>query len=110
MGILVRAPPKSHKPPNIADQRTAAVDVNIYASDPSHAKPLIGNHENTDIGAFIRDYLDVDVDAVTEELKEAAEKGALDMGDPVSDERAMAAQDHYHGEFKRGLEEWGHVH
>lgn len=85
----------------------SAVDVNIYASHPSHAKPLIGNHENTEIGTFIRDYLDVDLDAVTKELKE---QGAmLKMGAPVGDEREMAEMDHYHGDFKRGLDE-GHLH
>ena len=85
-----------------------AVDVNIYASSPSHARPLIGNHENTEIGKFIREYLDVDVEAVTKELRESG--AMLGMGEPVSDERAQAEEDHYHGEFKRGLEEWGHVH
>ena len=34
---------------------------------------LIGNHENTEVGDFLRDYLDVDVEAVTRELQE---KGA----------------------------------
>lgn len=92
---------------NLTHPSPTAVDVNIYASHPSHAEPLIGNHENTEIGTFIRDYLDVDLDAVTKELKE---QGALlKMGAPVGDERAMAEPDHYHGDFKRGLEE-GRLH
>ncbi|KAK5100488.1 vacuolar alkaline phosphatase [Lithohypha guttulata] len=45
-----------------------AVDVNIYASDPRHVKPLIGNHENTEIGRFLAEFLEVDVEAVTKEL------------------------------------------
>lgn len=46
-----------------------AVDVNIYASDPRHARNLIGNRENTDVGKFLADFLDVDVDEVTEEIQ-----------------------------------------
>jgi len=46
----------------------SAVDVNIYGSDGSEA--LRGNHENVEVGKFLRDYLDVDVDSVTEELVE----------------------------------------
>lgn len=46
----------------------SAVDVNIYGSAGSEA--LRGNHENTDIGIYLRDYLDVDVDGITKELRE----------------------------------------
>ena len=88
----------------------AAVDVNIYASHPSHAESLIGNHENTEIGKFIRDYLDVDIDAVTKELKEAEAAGVLGMGEPVSDERATAKAEGYGGDFRKRDLEWGHVH
>jgi alkaline phosphatase len=45
----------------------SAVDVNIYGTDGS--SPLRGNHENTDIGKFLRSYLDVNVNGITEELK-----------------------------------------
>lgn len=45
-----------------------AVDVNIYASDPKHARALVGNHENTEVGKFLADFLEVDVEAVTGEL------------------------------------------
>jgi alkaline phosphatase len=50
----------------------SAVDVNIYASDRHAAKKLQGNHENTEVGQFLRWYLDVEkeVDEVTKELKE----------------------------------------
>jgi alkaline phosphatase len=44
----------------------SAVDVNIYGY--GDIDPLRGNHENTDIGVFLREYLDVDVDAITKEL------------------------------------------
>lgn len=49
----------------------SAADVNIYASDQKLAAPLVGNHENTEIGAFLRNYLGVKVDEVTKELKKA---------------------------------------
>ncbi|KAF1935553.1 alkaline phosphatase-like protein [Clathrospora elynae] len=51
----------------------SAADVNIYSSDPKAAMALVGNHENTEVGEFLRDYLGVDVESVTKELRE---KGA----------------------------------
>lgn len=47
-----------------------AVDVNIYSSGGGGAEALRGNVENTDVGKFLREYLDVDVEAVTKELRE----------------------------------------
>lgn len=47
----------------------SGADVNIYSTDASVAKALIGNHENTEIGDFLRNYLGVDVKAITDELK-----------------------------------------
>ncbi|KAH6680748.1 putative repressible alkaline phosphatase [Halenospora varia] len=46
----------------------SSVDVNIYGSSGSEA--LRGNHENTEVGKFLREYLGVDVDAITAELVE----------------------------------------
>jgi alkaline phosphatase len=51
----------------------SAADVNIYSSDARAAAALVGNHENTEVGQFLSNYLDVDVKAVTDELRE---KGA----------------------------------
>lgn len=85
----------------------SAVDVNIYASNPQHAKRLIGNHENTEIGEFIRDYLDVDLEAVTKELKEqGAILSKVDswLGKPMDDQDTSVDLDHYSGDFKRSLE------
>lgn len=48
----------------------SAADVNIYSSDPKKTAALAGNHENTEVGDFLRNYLEVDVEAVTKELKE----------------------------------------
>lgn len=46
----------------------SAVDVNIYSSGGPGAEAIRGNVENTDVGKYLRNYLNVDVDAVTEEL------------------------------------------
>ena len=88
------------------------MDVNIYASNSRDASPLVGNHENTDIGDFIREYLDVDTKAVTRRLKEQGtlllQKGDEWMGSVVEDEMARNRGDHYEGDFKkRGLGEGG---
>ena len=49
----------------------SAVDVNIYAAgDPLVWDKLRGNHENTEIGQFIQDYLELDLEAVTEILNQ----------------------------------------
>lgn len=48
----------------------SAVDVNIYSSGGPHAEDIHGNVENTEIGKFLRSYLNVDTEAVTKELKE----------------------------------------
>lgn len=48
----------------------SAVDVNIYSSGGPRAEDIHGNVENTDVGKFLRSYLDVDVEAITEQLKE----------------------------------------
>ncbi|KAL9098002.1 MAG: hypothetical protein Q9163_006248 [Psora crenata] len=86
----------------------SAADVNIYASTPGAAKALIGNHENTEIGEFIRDYLDLDLDAITKELKGVAatmqqQGNEAWMGEAASEDDGPETLDHYHGDFKRGL-------
>jgi len=45
--------------------------VNIYGTEGSNK--LRGNNENTDVGKFLRDYLEVDVKEVTEELIKASQ-------------------------------------
>ena len=89
----------------------SAVDVNVYASDPAAAKALIGNHENTEVGGFIRDYLELDLDGITEELKKNAAAAVQEMqshggegswmGKAVSEEDTKEALDHYHGDFRK---------
>ena len=41
------------------------MDVNIYAAGEGVREKLRGNHENTEIGRFIKDYMELDLDAVT---------------------------------------------
>lgn len=47
----------------------SAVDVNIYSSGGGGADKIRGNMENTQIGEFLREYIGVDVDEVTRELR-----------------------------------------
>lgn len=94
----------------------SAADVNIYSSDPKAAAALVGNHENTEVGEFLRDYLGVDVDAVTKELREkgvklmAEIKGEMVnwMGKVPEEGQRLDGQNHlagYGGDFrKRGLQ------
>ncbi|KAI1268407.1 alkaline phosphatase [Xylariaceae sp. FL1019] len=48
----------------------SAVDVNVYSSGGPGTDAIRGNVENTDVGKFLREYLSVDVEAVTKELNE----------------------------------------
>ncbi|MCJ1350292.1 MAG: hypothetical protein MMC33_000273 [Icmadophila ericetorum] len=91
----------------------SAADVNIYASSPKDAQALIGNHENTEVGNFLRDYLDLDLELITKELVEkgpsfntfAADGSAISwMGKPLPESKVVGQMDHYHGDFKRSLE------
>lgn len=57
-----------------------AVDVNIYSSGGPGTDALRGNVENTDVGRFLRHYLDVDVEAITQELRDKTKRpAAVDM-------------------------------
>lgn len=91
----------------------SAADVNIFASDPRAASPLVGNHENTEVGEFLRSYLGVDVAAVTEELNARGFEfdGVSAVGEKVSwlgkapeEGERLDGQDHldhYQGDFKK---------
>ncbi|KAH7349757.1 repressible alkaline phosphatase [Plectosphaerella cucumerina] len=63
-----------------------AVDVNVYSSGGRDTDKIRRNVENTDIGKFLRDWLDVDVDPITAELQKNYEVLAA-----VEDMRAGAA-------------------
>ena len=112
-------PPSSHVFADMISRRAqvgwtshghSAVDVNVYASSPVVAKALVGNHENTEVGAFIANYLDLDLEDITEDLrsKAAAVEGEMPggeaggwMGKVVSDEDAQETLAHYHGDFRK---------
>ncbi|KAI9734431.1 MAG: hypothetical protein M1818_006819 [Claussenomyces sp. TS43310] len=77
----------------------SAVDVNIYGS--AGASQLRGNHENTEIGDFLREYLEVDVEAITKELNEKTKLFSNAdisswMGSPMTDEELRQLPDHHY--------------
>ncbi|KAI9894106.1 MAG: hypothetical protein M1814_004877 [Vezdaea aestivalis] len=85
----------------------SAVDVNIYGS--AGTEYLRGNHENTEIGKFMSDWLEVDVDAITKELLEkgtsfdsinAAGERESWLGKPLEHGKVLDKLDCYHGDFK----------
>jgi alkaline phosphatase len=95
------------------------VDVNIYASNPQHAALLAGNHENTEVGNFLRDYLGLDLESITKELREKgaqfdtlAADGTRQswMGRTPPAERKLDELDHYSGDFKKRSSDCGCLH
>ncbi|EEQ86607.1 hypothetical protein RJZ56_002713 [Blastomyces dermatitidis] len=88
----------------------SAVDVNIYASSPHDALPLVGNHENSEVGLFLADYLSLDLDDVTKLLKDKKSSPHVSadgsdnqyawMGEPLDDDAVVDTLDRYHGDFK----------
>ncbi|KLJ08022.1 alkaline phosphatase [Blastomyces silverae] len=89
----------------------SAVDVNIYASSPHDALALVGNHENSEVGSFLADYLSLDLDDVTKLLKDTKSSPHVSadgsdnqyawMGKPLDDDVVVDTLDRYHGDFKR---------
>ncbi|KAL4808931.1 alkaline-phosphatase-like protein [Aspergillus unguis] len=92
----------------------SAADVNIYASSTKDAWPLQGNHENTEVGSFLADYLDLDIGAITKRLQDSkfwspsGEVGSAEtgdgfnwMGNPLGDDVRTDGLDTYHGDFKK---------
>ncbi|KAF2723531.1 alkaline phosphatase-like protein [Polychaeton citri CBS 116435] len=107
----------------------SAADVNIYSSDPKLASDLVGNHENTDVGAFLRSFLELDdeVESVTKVLKEhmkvsAAGEGGKEvswLGEIPDEGERLDGQDHldhydhiddYAGEHRTRREAVWHLH
>lgn len=82
----------------------SGADVNIFASNSDWAEDLAGNHENTEVGEFLRKYLGVEeeVEKVTRELQKKMNVNMLGAV-PEHGER-LDWQDHlerYHGNSKR---------
>ncbi|EME83095.1 uncharacterized protein MYCFIDRAFT_207690 [Pseudocercospora fijiensis CIRAD86] len=85
----------------------SGADVNIYASDPVAAEALKGNHENIEVGQFLRDYLGVnaEVEKVTEKLKKHMHSVGAEafLGSVPEEQERLDGQDHldeYHGDHK----------
>jgi len=88
----------------------SGADVNIYSSDASVASALVGTHENTEVGAFLRTYLGVEkeVEAITHELqKRAHDSGSVEaevwLGKIPDGVERLDGQDHvehYEGSHK----------
>jgi alkaline phosphatase len=85
----------------------SGADVNIYASSPKLAAPLRGNHENTEVGEFLRSFLDLDdeVEKVTQLLREHMHSVDAEtwLGkNPEAHERLDGQDhlDHYGGDHK----------
>ncbi|KAJ4195152.1 vacuolar alkaline phosphatase [Fusarium falciforme] len=72
-----------------------AVDVNIYSSGGPGTDAIRGNVENTDVGKFLREYLDVDVDVITEELKEKMDKSLLKGSDELDEESVLGSAEYH---------------
>ncbi|KAI9830293.1 MAG: hypothetical protein M1826_004904 [Phylliscum demangeonii] len=88
----------------------SAADVSIFGS--KGARSLAGNHENTEIGIFLRNYLDLDLGPITKKLRDASpavvhESAGTDdnqrgswLGSLPESGRKLDSFDAYHGEFK----------
>ncbi|RSL47152.1 hypothetical protein CEP54_013541 [Fusarium duplospermum] len=72
-----------------------AVDVNIYSSGGPGTDAIRGNVENTEVGKFLREYLDVDVDVISEELKERMDKSLLKGSDELDEESALGSAEYH---------------
>lgn len=83
--------------------------MNIYASSTKDAWPLVGNHENIEIGHFLANYLDVDVEAVTKKLQTSDYRSSSSntaerwswMGNPLGEHVRTEGLDTYHGDFRK---------
>jgi alkaline phosphatase len=72
----------------------SAVDVNIYSSGGPGTDAIRGNVENTDVGKFLREYIDVDVDDITKQLRKKMErepKSAIELTTKMT----RTEQDHW---------------
>ncbi|KAI1907669.1 vacuolar alkaline phosphatase [Ophidiomyces ophidiicola] len=90
----------------------SAADVNIYASSPRDVMNLLGNRENTEVGDFLVNYLDLDLDSITEKLNgtkttpKASSNGYAWMGAPLDSDVVVDTLDIYHGDFKKRSLSW----
>ncbi|KHE81996.1 hypothetical protein GE21DRAFT_4868, partial [Neurospora crassa] len=90
----------------------SAVDVNIYSSGGPGTEKIRGNVENTDVGKFLRGWLDLDseVENITKELvKKLGDKAPSQKQLNKIEKASTAFEDDgvAHGGFESGL--YGHV-
>lgn len=80
--------------------------MNIYGSGATSA--LEGNHENTEVGLFMRDYMGLDLEHITKKLVDAAEQFDIQLEDGTKKSwmgalpesgKNLNSFDHYHGDF-----------
>jgi alkaline phosphatase len=77
----------------------SAVDVNIYGYA---ADVLRGNHENIEVGGFLRDYLNVDVDAITSKMNSTSRvKSEVSLIAAGMDDQALFG--HYEERLQKNL-------
>ncbi|KAK0646557.1 alkaline phosphatase-like protein [Cercophora newfieldiana] len=69
----------------------SAVDVNVYSSGGPGTERIRGNVENTEVGEFLREYLEVDVDSITKELRQKMKSGEPPL---VAEEVASSVEGH----------------
>lgn len=75
----------------------SAVDVNLYGYPFELTKDLSGNRENTEIGQFIVDTMQIDLDVVTRDLNRLAKSWHVtDVGSGKGDHLRVK---HYSHEF-----------
>ncbi|KAF4963317.1 hypothetical protein FSARC_8648 [Fusarium sarcochroum] len=73
-----------------------AVDVNIYSSGGPGAENIRGNVENTDVGKYLREYLEVDVEEITAELKEKMGKVGVQAASMEALDEVWSLGNKYH--------------
>ncbi|KAJ2723051.1 vacuolar alkaline phosphatase [Coemansia sp. Benny D115] len=75
----------------------SAVDVNLYAYGKD-ARLLRGNHENTEIGQFIVDFLGLDLDAITAKIRgDRVMQSTQAVKEAWLGRRDLDASEHHHG-------------
>jgi alkaline phosphatase len=86
----------------------SAVDVNIYSSGGPGTEAIRGNVENTDVGKFLRDYIDVDVTDITAELQKKMRRKPKSTIEEAA-KIVSAEHDHWviHEDIDRRLEQGG---
>lgn len=92
-----------------------AVDVNVYSSGGRDTEKIRHNIENTDVGKFLRNWLEVEVDDITDELQQKLGEQSLaamqategpESTFQVQDLSGAAAPEHWTQQRGREMEIW----